>query len=100
MGRFQQKIGTIKPKQKKLPKPFRNRYLNQIRKTPKTLNQTTRKDLLKRIAEVMSRLWGNMPDWIMEREMTREKIFDAYKVWISEPFLKLYYEEYDDSEEM
>lgn len=100
MGRFQQNRASIRPKKKKLPKPFRSRYLNQIRKTPKTLEQATKKDLLKRIAEAMTRLWGNLPDWIMERESTREQMFDAYKVWISEPFLKLYYEEYDDSEEM
>lgn len=100
MGRYQIVRKDVKPKIKKPPKPFRNRYLNNIRKIPKTLDQTTKKDLLKRIAEVMTRLWGNMPDWVMDRESTREQTFDAYKVWLSEPFVKLYYTEYDDSEEM
>ena len=98
MGRYQPVRKNQKPKRKKPPKG--NRYLSRIKKIPKTLNQTTRKDLLKRISEVMTRLWGNMPDWLMEKEYTRQEMYDAYKVWLSEPFMKLYYTEYDDSEEM
>ena len=99
MGRYKI-IKDMQPKQKKLPKPQRNRYMSHIRKIPKTLHQTPKKDLLKRIAEVMTRLWGNLPDWLMEKEYTREEQYDAFRVWISEPFVKLYYTEYDDSEEM
>ena len=98
MGRYINPRKDMTPKIKKPPKG--NRYLSRIKKIPKTLNETTKKDLLKRISEMMTRLWGSMPDWLMERESTREEMFDAYKIWISEPFVKLYYTEYDDSEEM
>ena len=100
MGRYIKPRKDMVCKTKKPPKPYRNRYLSRIKKIPKTLNQTTRKDLLKRISESMTRIWGNMPDWIMDMDTTREEMFVKYKAWISEPFVKLYYEEYDDSEEL
>jgi len=63
-------------------------------KKPKTLEDMTREELLKRISEVGTRLLGKVPDWLFD------KGFDAYRIWIMEPFRYMFYEEYDDSDEM
>lgn len=54
----------------------------------------TKGELLARIEEIMTRIWGRVPDAFFKGD------FDKYKAWISEPFLNLNYEEYDDSSEL
>lgn len=80
MGRYIKKINKMKRKREK----------------PQSLNQCSKDDLLRRIAEVMTRAWGKVPDNVI----TEKWNFDNYKVWLTEPFVRLYYEEYDDSMEI
>lgn len=100
MGRYKIVRKNMNPKVKKPPKPYRNRYLSHIRKIPKSLQDATKRDLLRRISECMTRIWATMPDWVMDSNYTRAEMFTRYKAWISESFVKLFYEEYNDSEEV
>ena len=61
---------------------------------PKTLEDCTKQDLLKRIQEVMTRIWGKLPDDAVNWT------YDKFKSWISLPFLYMDYDEYDDSYEI
>lgn len=73
--------------------------LNRMKKKrakPQSLNSCNKDDLLRRIAEVMTRCWGKVPDAVISDRWD----FDNYKVWMTEPFTRLYYEEYDDSQEI
>jgi len=43
---------------------------------------------------MMTRLWATVPDWMFHEN------FDTYKIWVSESFTCVDYEEYDDSSEL
>lgn len=71
------------------------RFLKKIMgKKPANLTECSKKELLKRIEEVMTRIWGNLPNDILDWKL------DNYRIWLSEPFLSLEYEEYDDREQI
>lgn len=65
-------------------------------KTPASLEQCTKQDLLRRIQECMTRMFGKMPDVVISEMWDDFKI----KTWFGTPFLYLHYEEYDDSREI
>lgn len=75
-------------------KPLMRLWRIITRKNPNSLEECSRKELIRRIQEVMTRIWGNMPNDILEWD------FDRYRVWLSEPFCASEYEEYDDSEQV
>jgi hypothetical protein len=62
----------------------------------KSLNQLSKQDLLKRIEEAMTRMMGKIPDSVISENWG----WDKFKLWISEPFWAMNYEEYDDSREV
>ena len=94
MGRRYKIVKTQAPKRKKPPKP--NRYLQIAKKVPKSLEECTKKQLLERIQEVMTRAWGKLPDAVISDNWD----WDKYKAWITTPFLYMNYEDYDDSREI
>ncbi len=65
-------------------------------KIPESLEQCTKRNLLLRIQELMTRVWGKIPDSIISDNWD----WDKYKAWITTPFLYLQYTEYDDSREI
>jgi hypothetical protein len=79
-GKFVSKVNKIKAKKEQ----------------PKSLNDCTKQDLLHRIQEVMTRLMGKIPDSVISENWD----WDKFKLWVSEPFWSLIYEEYDDSREI
>ena len=80
-GRFISKVEKVKKKKK-------NR--------PPSLIHCSKQDLLRRIEEVMTRIWGKIPNDVI----TSNWDWDRFKAWITTPFLYLDYEEYDDSREI
>lgn len=82
--------------------PKTGRYISKVEKIktkkalPKTLEDMTKQELLRRIRECMTRVWGKIPDIVISENWN----WDKFKAWISEPFIYLHYEEYDDSKEI
>jgi len=82
--------------------PSTGKYVSKVNKLkakkeqPKTLEQCTKHDLLLRIQEVMTRLMGKIPNDVISDNWD----WDRFKLWVSEPFWRLSYEEYDDSREI
>lgn len=66
------------------------------KKIPKSLEDCTKKDLLNRIQECMTRAWGKIPDEVMSDNWD----WDKFKAWVTTPFLYMSYEDYDDSREI
>jgi hypothetical protein len=78
-------------------KYFKHRkYMGKKEQPRKSLNQLSKQDLLKRIEEAMTRMMGKIPDSVISENWG----WDKFKLWISEPFWAMNYEEYDDSREV
>lgn len=82
--------------------PKTGKYMTKVnkakakKKLPKDLTDCTKQDLLRRIQECMTRVWGKIPDDVISSNWD----WDKFKAWITTPFLYLHYEEYDDSREI
>ncbi|MHA1795239.1 MAG: hypothetical protein ACTSUK_03945 [Promethearchaeota archaeon] len=64
--------------------------LKFFKKKPKSIYECRKKELIRRIEEVIKRANSEPPDWLFGKKMA------DFKKWLLEPFA---YEEYDEYEE-